>query len=107
MTDILERLRVPPGPGLTITQNYRLMVEERAEAADEIARLRAERGAGHDLLAGELVKRDAEIERLNTSIVTGMAQLRNQRAEVGRLRAENKWLYEQLAAQREAYRAKP
>ena len=40
--DIAERLQRPPGPEQTITQNYRMMVEERAEAAATIKELRAE-----------------------------------------------------------------
>ena len=64
MTDIVERLRTPPGPEQTITQNYRMMVEERAEAAAEIERLQ--------LICSDTIKHleqaEAEIERLQAAL---------------------------------------
>ena len=40
MTDIVERLRGHPGKAMTVTEQFRNMVEQRHEAADEIERLR-------------------------------------------------------------------
>jgi hypothetical protein len=69
--DIVERLRSPTGPAFL------------EQAADEIERLRG--GAGYELLADTLVKRDAEIERLR-------AGQDWQRGEIERLRNENRML---------------
>lgn len=40
MTDIVERLRGHPGPDDSVTVQFRTMVAQRHEAADEIERLR-------------------------------------------------------------------
>jgi len=42
MTDIVARLYGHPGPELTVTEQFRLMVEQRHEAAAEIKRLHAD-----------------------------------------------------------------
>jgi len=41
MTDIVERLRGHPGAGMSVTEQFRNMVEQRHEAAAGIERLRA------------------------------------------------------------------
>ena len=41
MTDIVERLRAHPGSEDSVTIQFRTMVAQRHEAADEIERLRA------------------------------------------------------------------
>ena len=56
MTDLVERLRDP---------KYHGQEALRRQAADEIERLRT---PGYDFLAGELVKRDALIERLRAAL---------------------------------------
>jgi hypothetical protein len=38
MIDIVERLRGHPGPDLTVTEQFRILVEQRHEAADQIER---------------------------------------------------------------------
>jgi len=43
MTDIVERLRGHPGAGMSVTEQFRNMVEQRHEAAAELERLRSQK----------------------------------------------------------------
>ena len=64
-TDILERLRVDPGPADTLIELVRIMIVQRHEAADEIERLTGLL-AEWENHAGPY--KDAEIERLGALV---------------------------------------
>jgi len=82
MTDIVERLRGHPGAGMSVTEQFRNMVEQRHEAAAEIDRLTAERDAYHESnerLAKMVSGKNAEIERLRKRYERDMANVHEAR----------------------------
>jgi chromosome segregation ATPase len=82
MTGIVERLRAHPGEGLTVTEQFRNMVEQRHEAADEIDRLREGWREASDLA------------------VSGVEHVKRYSKEIDQLIIDNERLREQVEALR-------